>query len=80
MGDFVDVVLVDAGRNKTGVILAIREVTTTETIVELVDLAMAKRLTDSTPCVVVPNVPFDVAERVKASLEKVGATVELQPA
>jgi ribosomal protein L7/L12 len=80
MGDFVDVVLTDAGRNKTAVILAIREVTTTETILVLVDLATAKRLTDSTPCVVVPNVPFDVGERVKASLEKAGAAVELKPA
>ena len=80
MADFVDVVLTDAGRNKTAVILAIREVTTTETILELVDLATAKRLTDSTPCVVVPNVPSEVGERVKASLEKAGAAVELKPA
>jgi ribosomal protein L7/L12 len=80
MGDFVDVVLTNAGRNKTAVILAIREVTTTETILGLVDLATAKRLTDSTPCVVVPNAPFDVGERVKASLEKAGAAVELKPA
>jgi ribosomal protein L7/L12 len=80
MGDFVDVVLTNAGRHKTAVILACREATTTETILELVDLAAAKRLTDSTPCVVVPNVPFDLRERVKASLEKAGATVELKPA
>ena len=80
MVDFVDVVLTDAGRNKTAVTLAIREVTATETILELVDLARAKHLTDSAPCVVVPNVPIDVGERVKASLEKAGAAVELKPA
>lgn len=77
---FVDVVLVQAGPKKTDVILALREITTTETILETIDLARAKRLTDTTPCVVAPNLPLEVGERVKARLEKAGATVELKPA
>jgi ribosomal protein L7/L12 len=76
--DMVDVILVDAGMKKTDVIMALREVTTTEAIIELIDLGMAKRFTESTPCVVVPNVPSGVADRVKESLEKAGATVELK--
>jgi ribosomal protein L7/L12 len=79
MVDIVDVVLVDAGLDKTGVIPALREVTIVETtIVNVVDLATAKRLTDTVPCVAVPNVPRDVGARVKASLEAAGATVELR--
>jgi ribosomal protein L7/L12 len=46
----------------------------------MVDLAMAKQLTDSPPCVVVPNVPVPAGERIKATLEAAGATVELKPA
>ena len=80
MAEFVDVVLVNAGTNKTNVIRALREVGTKEPVVELVDLFMAKRLVDHAPCVVVPNVPFDVGERVKASLERAGAAVDLKPA
>ena len=78
--DFVDVVLVQTGSKKTQVILALREATTKETIVKMIDLAMAKQLTDSPPCVVVPNVPRAVGERIKAALERAGATVELKPA
>jgi ribosomal protein L7/L12 len=77
---FVDVVLVQAGKKKTDVILALREITTRETVLEMIDLATAKRLTDATPCVVAPNVALEVGERVKARLEKAGATVELKPA
>jgi len=77
---FVDVVLVQAGNKKTQVILALREATTKETTVKMVDLAMAKQLTDATPCVVVPNVPLAVGERIKTALERAGATVELKPA
>jgi ribosomal protein L7/L12 len=80
MAEIVDVVLSDAGDNSVDVILALRAITTKETIIELVDLATAKRLVDGTPCVVVPNVPIDVGERVKAALESAGATVELKPA
>lgn len=77
---FVNVVLVQAGKKKTDVILALREVTTKETTIKVIDLAMAKQLTDATPCIVVPNVTLEVGERVKARLEKAGATVELKPA
>jgi len=80
MAEIVDVVLVDAGTNATGVILALREVTTAEPVLEMVDLQMARRLVDNPPCVVAPNVPVDVGERVKASLERAGAIVELKPA
>lgn len=80
MTDFVDVVLVESGSNKTGVILALREFTTTETTVELIDLGAAKRLVESPPCVVVPNVPTEVGQRLKAGIEKAGALVELKPA
>lgn len=77
---FVDVVLVQAGKKKIDVIMALREVTTKEPTIEMMGLAMAKRLTNSPPCVVVPNLSLEVGERVKARLEKAGATVELKPA
>jgi ribosomal protein L7/L12 len=77
---FVDVVLVQAGKKKIDVVMALREITTKETVLEMLDLATAKRLTDTTPCVVAPNVALEVGERVKARLEKAGATVELKPA
>jgi ribosomal protein L7/L12 len=80
MAEIVDVVLVDAGARTTDVILALREVTTREPVVELMDLQMAKRRVDSMPCVVVPNVPLDVGDRIKERLEQAGATVELKPA
>jgi ribosomal protein L7/L12 len=80
MAQIVDVVLVDPGANATGVILALREVTAKESVLEMVDLQMARRLVDNPPCVVAPNVPLEVGERVKASLEQAGATVELKPA
>ncbi|MCP4540541.1 MAG: ribosomal protein L7/L12 [Chloroflexi bacterium] len=77
---FVDVVLVQAGKKNIKVTLALREITTKETVLEMMDLARAKHLTNATPCVVAPNVPVEVGERVKARLEKAGATVELEPA
>jgi ribosomal protein L7/L12 len=80
MAEIVDVVLVDAGTKTTDVVLALREVTTREPVVELLDLQMAKRRVDSTPCVAVPNVPIEVGDRIKERLEKAGATVELKPA
>jgi ribosomal protein L7/L12 len=80
MAEIVDVVLVDAGTKTTDVVLALREVTTREPVVELLDLQTAKRRVDSTPCVAVPNVPSDVGDRIKERLERAGATVELKPA
>jgi len=80
MVEIVDVVLADAGTNKTNVILALREVTGKEPVVALMDLRQALRCVDHTPCVAVPNVPQDAGERIKASLEQAGATVELRPA
>jgi ribosomal protein L7/L12 len=77
---FVDVVLVQAGKKKIEVIKALREITTREPVLEMLDLATAKRLTDATPSVVAPNVPAEVGERVRARLERAGATVELKPA
>jgi large subunit ribosomal protein L7/L12 len=77
---FVDVVLVQAGNNKTDVVKALRDITGKEAAIKLVDLRTALRFTETTPCVVVPNIPTDVGERVKSSLEKAGATVELKPA
>ena len=78
--NFVDVVLVQAGKQQIDVIKVLREVSTTEPTIKMIDLAMAKRMTDNTPSVVVPNVPLEVGERVKARLEKAGATAELKPA
>jgi len=77
---FVDAVLVEAGEKKINVITALREITTKETALEMLDLARAKQLTDATPCIVASNVTLEVGERVKARLEKAGATVELKPA
>jgi large subunit ribosomal protein L7/L12 len=77
---FVDVVLLQAGKKKTDVILALREVTTKEPTIKLLDLAMAKQLTDAAPCIVVSHVTSEVGERVKAKLEKAGAVIELKPA
>jgi ribosomal protein L7/L12 len=77
---FVDVVLVQTGSKKTDVVHALRDITGKEPAIQLMDLRVALRFTENTPCVVVPNVPTDVGERVKTSLEKAGATVELKPA
>ncbi|MGW8180455.1 MAG: ribosomal protein L7/L12 [bacterium] len=77
---FVDVVLVDAGSDTIKVIQALREVTTTEVVIEMLNLARAKQLVGSAPCVVVPNVNSEVGGRVRAKLEKAGAKVELKEA
>jgi ribosomal protein L7/L12 len=77
---FVDVVLVQVGKKKTDVVLALREVSTTEPVIQMLDLATAKRLTEATPSIIAPNVPLDVGLRVKARLEKAGASVNLKPA
>jgi large subunit ribosomal protein L7/L12 len=77
---FVDVILVDAGKDKIKVIQALREITTREQALEMFDLARAKQLVDSTPCIVAPNVSSEVGDRVKSILEKAGATVDLKAA
>jgi len=77
---FVDVILVDAGKNKINVIQALREITTRENALEMLDLARAKHLVDTTPCVIAPNVISEIGERVKLLLEKAGATIELKAA
>jgi large subunit ribosomal protein L7/L12 len=77
---FVDVVLVDAGQKKTDVVLGVREVTFTENSLKSMDLATTRQLVDAAPCVIFSNVTQQVGERVKARLEKAGATVELKPA
>jgi ribosomal protein L7/L12 len=56
---FVDVVLVDAGKDKNKVVLALREITAREQALGMLDLARAKQLVESTPCVVAPNVHSD---------------------
>jgi ribosomal protein L7/L12 len=77
---FVDVVLVDAGKDKIKVIQALREISTRERALEMLELARAKQLVDSTPCVVAPNVDSEVGNRVKEALEKAGAAVNLKAA
>ena len=77
---FFDVVLVSSGKDKIKTIQALRQAITSESVLEMVDLARAKRLVDSAPCVVAPNITQDVAERVKQALEKAGALVELKSA
>jgi len=76
---FVDVVLVQAGRNRTDVIRVLRDVSYDEPTIKQIELARAVQLADSTPCVVIPDVPYEVGERVKAKLEKTGAAAELKP-
>lgn len=77
---FVDVVLVDPGMDKIKVIQALREISTQEQVLELLDLARAKQLVESTPCIVAPNVTSVVGDRVRAILEKAGASVKLKSA
>jgi ribosomal protein L7/L12 len=77
---FVDVVLVQAGEKRTDVIKALRDITCNEKSLKMLDLTSAIRMVDNTPWVVAANVPTEVAERVKAGLEKAGAVIELIPA
>lgn len=65
------VVLKEAGNQKIPVIKAVREIT------EL-GLKEAKDLVESAPKEIKSDVPKDEAEELKAKLEEVGATVELQ--
>jgi len=77
---FVDVVLVDPGKDKIKVIQALREISTREPALEMLDLARAMQLVDAPPCVVAPNLPAEAGARVQAMLEKAGATVHLKEA
>jgi ribosomal protein L7/L12 len=80
MTDFVDVVLVDAGDDHTAVIRALGNATCEAVGVRMVDLAAARRLTETTPSVAVPSVRADLGAGLKEALEAAGATVELKRA
>ena len=66
-----DVILAGIGANKLQVIKAVREFTT-------LGLKEAKALVDSAPKPVKEGASKDEAEKIKAKLEEVGATVELK--
>lgn len=66
-----DVVLKDVGASKLQVIKTVREFTT-------LGLKEAKALVDSAPKAVKEGLSKDEAEKIKAKLEEVGATVELK--
>ena len=65
------VVLADGGANKINVIKAVREITA-------LGLKEAKDLVEGAPKPVKEGVSKDEAEKIKATLEKVGAKVELK--
>ncbi len=67
----VDVVLTVTGDQKIKVIKAIREITG-------LGLKEAKEIADSAPKAVKEKVAVEEAEKLKAQLEEVGATVELK--
>ncbi len=66
-----DVVLVDAGSGKIGVIKVVRELTG-------LGLKEAKEMVDGAPKTVKAGVSKDDAEAAKAKLEEAGAKVELK--
>ncbi len=66
-----DVMLVDAGSGKIGVIKVVREITG-------LGLKEAKELVDGAPKAVKTGVSKDDAEAAKAKLEEAGAKVELK--
>ena len=66
-----DVVLENSGANKINVIKVVRELTG-------LGLKEAKDLVDGAPKTVKEGAPKDEAEKIKATLEKVGAKVELK--
>lgn len=66
-----DVILAGAGDKKIQVIKVVRELTN-------LGLKEAKDLVDSAPKPVKEGVPKDEAEKIKAKLEEVGATVEIK--
>ena len=77
---FVDVILVDAGPNKLNVIQALREASTKVMALEMLDLARAKQMIDSAPCVIASNLNLEFGEQVKTLLENAGATVQFKNA
>lgn len=66
-----NIVIKEAGSNKINVIKAVREITE-------IGLKEAKDLVEGAPETVKENVPKEDAEKMKASLEEAGATVELE--
>jgi len=66
-----DVILKEVGASKLQVIKTVREFTT-------LGLKEAKALVDGAPNPVKEAIPKDEAEKIKAKLEEVGATVELK--
>ena len=66
-----DVMLVDAGSGKIGVIKVVRELTG-------LGLKEAKELVDNAPKAVKTGVSKDDAEAIKSKLEEAGAKVELK--
>jgi large subunit ribosomal protein L7/L12 len=71
----VDVVLVGIppGKDEIEIIKAVRQATS-------LGLSEAKRAVENLPVVVKQNVPAAQGERIKAALEKAGATASLKPA
>ena len=69
--DEFDVILADGGAQKIQVIKVVRELTS-------LGLKEAKDLVDGAPKPVLEKASKDDAEKAKAKLEEVGATVELQ--
>ena len=67
-----DVVLVDVGSSKIGVIKAVRGVASG------LGLADAKKLVESAPVAIVSAVDKDAAAAAKATLEEAGAKVEIK--
>ncbi len=67
-----DVVIVDAGANKIGVIKAVRELKSDLGLVE------AKNLVEKTPALVLEGAKKEDAAAAKAKLEAAGAKVELK--
>ena len=66
-----DVILKEAGAEKIKVIKAVREITG-------LGLAEAKAAVDGAPTTLKEGISKDDAEKIKAQLEEVGATVELK--
>lgn len=66
-----DVILANAGAKKIGVIKVVREITG-------LGLKEAKELVDNAPKAVKEGVDKEEAEKIKASLEEAGASVELK--
>ena len=66
-----DVVLVEAGASKMGVIKAVKELTG-------LGLKEAKELVESAPKVIKEGVSKEEAEKIKATLEPTGAEIEIK--